>query len=84
MNDEKSSPIDVRTASSQEVAAAITRGVRKALAHHKRIGNSVVVWDHETETTRLVPPEEIPDFPSDDLGPDSPSTETTTPDPERS
>jgi hypothetical protein len=68
MSDADAFPIDVRTASSEEVAAAITRGVRRALAHHKRIGNTVVEWDRETQSIRLVPPEQIPDFPDNEPG----------------
>ncbi len=34
-------------------------GVRNALREHKRLGQSIVVWDRENQRVVEVPPEEI-------------------------
>lgn len=47
-------------ATTEEICDAMNVGVRQALAEHKRIGNSVAVWDNETGEVRLLSPEEIP------------------------
>ena len=64
MSDPASQPLDLRTASTAELLAAMSRGVRHSLARHKRIGNPIVVWDRATGKSMIVPPEQIPDDPA--------------------
>jgi hypothetical protein len=75
MKNEARGSLNLRTASMEEVAEAISYGVRKALAHHKRIGNPVVVWDRETKQIVTIPPEGIPDYPDDDPAVEPPAEE---------
>lgn len=61
----KRTDLDLRTASEEEVEAAMQKGVRAALRRHKEAGVPAVVYNHETGETVLLPPEEIPDYPED-------------------
>jgi hypothetical protein len=45
------------------VDRALQRAVRQALTRHKKLGESVAVWRDGRAV--IVPPEEIPDFPSE-------------------
>jgi hypothetical protein len=58
-------PLDMRTATNDEIVEAMNRGVRKALREHKLAGNPIVVWDRDTNTILTVPPEEIPEYPEE-------------------
>jgi hypothetical protein len=77
-------PLDLRTATMDEVAEAISYGVRKALAHHKRIGNFVVVWDRETGQIIEVPPDKIPEEFLEYLDEETPTGEKPSPNPAQS
>ena len=57
---------DLRTATAEEMSAAIWRGVKGALRRHKRAGVPAITWDHEANRIVEVAPEDIPDFPDDD------------------
>ena len=46
-------------ATGEEIRQAMGRAISAALGEHKRAGNSVAVWDSETERVAIVPPEEI-------------------------
>lgn len=48
---------------------ALREGVRQALLRHKKLGESVAVW--QDGKVVLLRPEEIPDERRDDTGPDS-------------
>ena len=84
MNEIRPDGLDLRTATPFEVAEAITRGVRRALAIHKRLGKPVVVRDPETGHTVTVPPEEIPDEMVDWSDLDQPAGDDRSPVPDRS
>jgi hypothetical protein len=71
MNDPIHDELDPRTASSRDLERAMRRGGLKALRLHKRAGNPVVVWDRETDRIVLLPPDEIPDEPEREPGPQS-------------
>jgi hypothetical protein len=58
----KTSKLDLRTASGQEIAAEMRPGSIAALPAHKRARLPVAVWDYATGTTVWVSPEEIPDL----------------------
>ena len=68
----KNTGVDFRTATQEEILAAMNRGVRVALRHHKEAGVPAVVWDDETSKIVAVPPDQIPDFPEEDEGPEGP------------
>jgi len=51
--------LDLRTASGEEVARAMTKGVIDALRAHKLAGNPVVVWDRGRDEIVIVPADEI-------------------------
>ncbi len=51
--------LDLRTASAQEVADVMNRGVIDALREHKRAGNSIVVWDRELDQVLTLRPDQI-------------------------
>jgi hypothetical protein len=48
---------------AKEIEKVLQRAVRHALWVHKRLGNSIAVW--EDGKVRIIPPEEI-DVPDDD------------------
>ena len=37
-------------------------GVNRALMRHKRLGESIAIWDKATQSPKIVPPEEIPEL----------------------
>ena len=37
-------------------------GVSRALMRHKRLGESIAIWDKATQSPKIVPPEEIPEL----------------------
>jgi hypothetical protein len=70
MNDENGG-LDLRTATSEQIGAAIRRGIIAALRRHKQAGVPAVVWNRENNRIVRVPPEEIPDFPEPSPGADT-------------
>jgi hypothetical protein len=51
-----------------EIVRAMKSGVRDALREHKRLGQSIVVWDRENQKIVEIPAEEIvvPDVDDDE------------------
>ena len=37
-------------------------GVNRALMRHKRLGESIAVWDKATQSSKIVPPDQIPEL----------------------
>lgn len=62
----ESAGLDLHTATTEEIEAAMRKGVRAALRRHKEAGVPAIVWDWKTQEIVSVPPEEIPDFPEDE------------------
>jgi hypothetical protein len=56
---------ELRRMSAQEQAAVMRSGVIAALRWHKEAGVPAVVWDEKTGEVRMVPPDQIPDFPDE-------------------
>lgn len=75
MNPEESPVVADTLSPGQEMVRAMNIGVRRALREHKRLGQSIVVWDHENQKPVEVPAAEIdvPDH-DDDLLPPNPSS----------
>ena len=61
------SKLDLRTATGEEIAAAMRPGSRAALLAHKAAGLPVAVWDYATAKTVWVAPEDIPGFTDETL-----------------
>lgn len=59
MRDEPSEGVDLRTASTEEITAAMQKGVQAALRDHKQSGRAVVVWDWENDRVATVAPDQI-------------------------
>ena len=41
---------------------AMSIGLNQALMRHKRLGESISVWDDLTNSPKMIPPEEIPEL----------------------
>ena len=65
MSPELLASLDQRNQETDEMIRLMGLGVRRALREHKRLGQSIVVWDHENQKVVEVPAEEI-DVPDND------------------
>ncbi len=59
MNDDEKGILRDWDASGAEIRQAMGHAISAALGEHKRAGNSVAVWDWETERVVIVPAHEI-------------------------
>jgi hypothetical protein len=62
---EPEKPLDLRTATGEEITKVFARGVRAALREHKQAGRSVVIWDREKDRIVILRADQInvPDEP---------------------
>ncbi len=44
---------------SSAITAAINKGIRDAMIRHKKLGESIAVWDDENNCVKIVAPEDI-------------------------
>ena len=82
MADRHRKPLDLRSATDEEITETFARGVRAALLAHKKAGQSIVVWDRERDHIVILRPDQIdvPDDPDEPVCPsETPSSRTPAP-----